>query len=88
MKRSMYHDITFWPFLPKNYQMTQNNALYSNKQNVPCALLAPCLCSVEDGAGAGGEVAAGGGAGGGWWQGEARQCLRDWSVVTFHSHCL
>ena len=25
----------FGHFLPKNDQMTQNNALYSNKQNVP-----------------------------------------------------
>ena len=27
----------FGHFLPKNDQMTQNNALYSNKQNVPGA---------------------------------------------------
>ena len=29
----------FGHFLPKNDQMTQNNALYSNKQNVPACLL-------------------------------------------------
>ena len=31
----------FGHFLPKNDQMTQNNALYSNKQNVPLVFILP-----------------------------------------------
>ena len=34
----------FGHFLPKNDQMTQNNALYSNKQNVPIASTSEDTC--------------------------------------------